>query len=161
MDSIISILTNKWVILNNILSIILLEWSFTKIKPLFPKNQSDIDRDNKYPPFKRNDLHKISRPMLYLLAPMVFLRVLIGYGAIMICSMIIFALSLSQKRGAPYTGWKLKVVAFCCSVTARITILMMSCFWVDTKRIEKDYSKWLGPDWKMTFEKPGSVISNH
>ena len=132
MDSIISILTNKWVILNNVLSIILLEWSFSKIKPLFPKNQNDIDRDNKYPSFKRNDLYRISRPILYLLAPFLFLRVVIGYTAIAICSVIIFTISMSQKRGDPYHGWKLKVVTFCCSITARVTILMMSCFWVNT-----------------------------
>lgn len=161
MDSIISILTNKWFILNCIFSIILLEWSFSKIKPLFPKNQSDIERDKKYPSFRRNDLNKISRPILYLLAPTVFLRVFIGYFTIMICSVIIFSISLSHKRGDPYKGWKLKVVTICCSITARVTILMMSCLWVDTKQIKADYSKWLGPDWKMTFERPGSIISNH
>lgn len=132
MDSIISILTNKWVILNNVLSFILLEWSFSKMKPLFPKNEKDKERDEKYPPFKRNDLNKLNRPILYLLAPTVFARVFIGYFTIMICSFIVFTISLSHKRGDPYTGWKLKVVSHCTSFTARVTILMMSCLWVDT-----------------------------
>ena len=30
-----------------------------------------------------------------------------------------------------------------------------------TPKIEVDYSKYLGEDWEMTYENPGSVVSNH
>ena len=161
MDNVISILTNKWVILNNVLSIILLEWSFSKLKPLYPKTEQDNKRDEVYLPFKRNDLHKLSRPILYVMAPTIFLRVVIGYCAMGLCSVTIYLISLTHKRGDPYSGWKLKVVTFACSVSARIVILLMSCLYLDEKKVQTDYSKWLGPEWKMSFEKPGTVISNH
>ena len=67
------------------------------------------------------------------MAPTVFIRVFIGYGTIAICSFIVFLVSLTHKRGDPYSGWKYQTVYYCMAFTARVTILMMSCYWVETK----------------------------
>lgn len=37
----------------------------------------------------------------------------------------------------------------------------MSCVWIDEQKIPYNYSKYLGPDWKLTYDKPGTIISNH
>jgi len=95
------------------------------------------------------------------MAPQFIIRNITGYGSIAVCSVIIFFLSLSHKKHEPYTGWKLAVVSYSCRITARIVLFTMSMFYIEEKRVKLDYSKWLGPDWECSFDKPGTVISNH
>ena len=133
MDYIISILTNKWVMLNNIIGILILEWSYTKLKPLFPKNEEDRLRDEKYPAYKRNDLHKIGRLYMYPFMPFIFLKAFLGCGGIFLCSVVIFCISLTHKRGDPYHGWKLWVVKYSCRAAARIVLYMLSCYYLHEK----------------------------
>ena len=33
--------------------------------------------------------------------------------------------------------------------------------WYKHERVNVDYSKYLGPDWKLTFDKPSTIIGNH
>jgi len=110
--------------------VILLEWSLATLKPLYSKNLEQEKRDNKYYSFKRNDLHKISRPISYLLAPTLIPRVILGWGAMASCSLVIYCISLTHKKGEPYSGWKLAVINFSCNVSARIVLLTMSIFYI-------------------------------
>jgi hypothetical protein len=75
------------VLVNWILGIALVEWALLKIKPLHIKTKKDEEMAQKYPAFRRNDLHKIYRPVLYLLAPLVLLKFALGVGTAWIISL--------------------------------------------------------------------------
>jgi 1-acyl-sn-glycerol-3-phosphate acyltransferase len=38
---------------------------------------------------------------------------------------------------------------------------MSNVWWIENIKVEYDYKKYLGPDWKPTNERPGSIVSNH
>lgn len=133
MDTIISILTNKWFIINTIIGILSIEWGLKLFQPLYPKNNEDRERDNKYSPFKRNDLNTINRPMLYIMAPFMICKTIIGWSAIVTCSIFVYIISLSNKRGDPYSGWKLQFVKWSMSFAARISIYVVGGYWIKTK----------------------------
>lgn len=46
-------------------------------------------------------------------------------------------------------------------VGGRVNMYVVGILYFETPKVEVDYSEYLGPDWKMTFEGYGSVISNH
>ena len=34
-------------------------------------------------------------------------------------------------------------------------------YWIETEYVKADYKKYLGPDWKPTYEGSGTIVSNH
>jgi hypothetical protein len=116
---------------------------------------------NKYPTFKRNDLNKVSRPILYILAPLTFFRFIIGWGSIVMLWVWTKLWIIGLNRKDPIPEWKRKFIKFGCNLSARIVILMMSGVHINEPKINADYRKYLGPDWKPSFKNPGTIISNH
>ena len=53
------------------------------------------------------------------------------------------------------------MIRLACKVVARIILLMMSGVHVNQPKKKVDYSRYLGPEWKPNYERPGTVISNH
>ena len=47
------------------------------------------------------------------------------------------------------------------SFAARIVMFMMSAWKIDEVKLKTDYSKYLGPNWKRSYDNPGTIISNH
>ncbi len=43
----------------------------------------------------------------------------------------------------------------------RLLIFFAGVVWIKVERPEADYSKYLGPDWKPTYEGASTLISNH
>lgn len=155
-----SILTNKWFIVNNILSYCLLEYAFRKLGPLYKKSEEQKIRDKKFPSFVRRD--NISRPFFYLFGSGLFIRMICGYGALALCSVCIFFLSFTHKKGTPYTGWKFSLISVWCSMAARINLLCVGIWYIHNEDVDYDYKKYLGPDWKADKnKKPGTIITNH
>ena len=37
----------------------------------------------------------------------------------------------------------------------------MSIYNLDCEQVKTDYSEYLGPDWKMSHDCPGTIVSNH
>jgi len=46
-------------------------------------------------------------------------------------------------------------------ITCRYGMLMGGVFWIKSKQVFYDYSKYLGPDWKPTYEGTTTYIQNH
>ena len=147
--------------INCVLSILLIEWALSKLKPLRPITAEQKALHQKYKAFRRNDLDKINRIVLYAASPITFLRFLIGWGSIMINSIFVFLISCFHKRGEPYKGIPYLLVKYSLSYAARIVMFMMSAWKIDEIKLKTDYSKYLGPDWKRTYDNPGTIISNH
>ena len=95
------------------------------------------------------------------MAPTIFIRLILAYGSIAVVSIIIFCISISHKRGEPYSGWKYSLIEFSCRWCARTVMFMVSVLWIDEVKINYDYKKYLGEDWEPTNQKPGSIVSNH
>ena len=64
--------------------------------------------------------------------------------------------------GGKLPKWKENALRYGIKIPARIHLLcsgVVSCGWSFKKEV--DYKKWLGPDWKPTFEGAGIQVSNH
>ena len=151
----------KWIILNWVLGIVLVEWALSKYRPLYIKNAKDKEMAEKYPEFRRHDLHKVRRWILYLLAPLVFIRILIGWGS-MVLLWIFFKIFLrGQDIKKPIPKEKRRILKQVLSLNAKLVILMMSGFVINEKKYKMDYSKYLGQGWERTYKGASTTISNH
>ena len=104
-------------------------------------------------------MKKVNRLVLYLLAPTTLLRFACGWLGMALCSLGIFIVSL--LGGDPHKGTGAFFVRNFCKWAARNTILMMSGTSIKERRPNVDYKKYLGEDWKKTYENPGTIVSNH
>ena len=98
----VAVLTSKWWLLNCLIGVIMLEMGLSGVKPLYPKNKADKERDEKYAAFRRNDLNSISRWKMYLAAPLVLIKWLIGWGAWVILALAVVLIhTFIHKKGEP------------------------------------------------------------
>ena len=81
----------------------------------------------------------------------------------MTLSVFISFLMMFHKKGEPLSTSPLKfaLITLGNRIVARIGILMNGCPFIQEKRVNLDYSAYLGPNWKRTFENTGTVICNH
>jgi hypothetical protein len=86
--------TSKIMIFNIILSWILLEYGFYRINPLRQTKPDHIERDKIYLPFKRNDLHKHHRLVLYILLPLMIPRIILSMLGLAITNLICYCVRL-------------------------------------------------------------------
>ena len=79
-ETLISIITNRiFIFVYLTICYSMINLGLKTLKPLVQKNQADIDRDEKYIAFKRNDMHKISHFLCYLTAPFILIKFCIGW----------------------------------------------------------------------------------
>jgi hypothetical protein len=71
----------KWIVINQIISLLLLEWALYQYEPLRIKTKRDQEEAEKYPEFRRLDQHKLSRTVLYIFSPFIMFRFFIGWGS--------------------------------------------------------------------------------
>mgnify|MGYP006101068565 CR=1 FL=1 len=116
---------------------------------------------SKYRAFRRNDLHKVSRPILYLLAPLTFLRFFVGWGCIVLIWIYIKIFLYNHKGKDPIPENKKDGFRRFLYLMSRIILAMMSGIHVNQPKIYACYKEYLGPDWKPKWKGPGTVVSNH
>lgn len=80
-SAVIGFLTNKYFLLNCVICIIMLEKGLSGMKLLYKRKAEVKDGDEKFSSFKRNDLNRIHRPILYLFAPWMLIRFATGITA--------------------------------------------------------------------------------
>lgn len=133
MEFILSILTSKWFIANAVISIILLELALQKVKPLRQTMPEHKARDEKYKPFKRNDLHLYYRPVLYFFVPSLLLRMVIGIGAWAVLALVMKIVLIGRTRDEPLIGWKLTFLTWCSTICSKINLCIVGCLFINTK----------------------------
>jgi hypothetical protein len=164
-STVIGFLTNKYFLINCVICIIMLEKGLSGVKLLHKRKAANIeDNDEKYESFRRNDLHRFHRPILYLFSPFILMR----YGTAVVSWAILATTTrivmIGHKEGDPISGFRGWFLHFCIKYTAKITMICIGCFFIDIKNVEVDYEEYLGPDWKkngIDFDKCGSVVVNH
>ena len=119
---------------------------FIKCKAYYEK-KDDPGLKKKYAPFMRNDMHTWHGVIAIILIPTAVPRLAAGcfLSAIYAFCTSIIMIGVDADRIDPvrwsiirYLGW----------IACRLTLLFGGVVWLETKRLDIDYSKWLGPDWK-------------
>ena len=89
-----------------------------------------------------------------LVAPKILSAIVVMLIYYVYCKLL-FTISRSNKT--LNSNW-IKVPG---KLTVRFCLLTVGVFWLEHRISEVDYSKYLGKDWKPTYEKPTTVIGNH
>lgn len=135
------------------------------MKKLAPKTKEDYLREIKYHAFRKTDAHLMgikSWIICYLFSPFCIPRIVIGWGSAFIGGFIIFVLTIGYDRNkGEYTEFQKRFISILTSITGRVVAWTCSGVYLEEKRPNICYEKYLGPDWKPSYENPGSIISNH
>ena len=163
-SSIIGFLTNKYFLINCVICIIMLEKGLSGMKLLYKRRAEVKDGDEKFSSFRRNDLDRIHRPILYLFAPWMLIRFGTGISAWAVLAIITRIVMIGLKQGDPVDGFRGWFLHFCIKCTAKINMMCIGCFFIDIKNVTVDYGEYLGPEWNkngIDFDKCGSIVVNH
>ncbi len=68
---------------------------------------------------------------------------------------------IGHTEGVPLKKWQRFALRYASMFTSRVLMLGATVVWVSKKKLKYDYSKYLGPDWKMTFDNPSTIVENH
>jgi 1-acyl-sn-glycerol-3-phosphate acyltransferase len=68
---------------------------------------------------------------------------------------------IGHKEGVPLKPWQRTVIKYPSMLIARILMYGSTIIWVNRTKVRYDYSKYLGPDWKLTFDNPSTIVENH
>ena len=78
--SIWGVISNKYfIIIYLLLSLALTEYGLKFLGPIVPKTKEDEERDQKFHPFRRNDIQKLNKWKVRLMAPMILPRYLMTW----------------------------------------------------------------------------------
>jgi hypothetical protein len=157
-------LTSKYFLINWVVCILLIEHGLKSVTPLYAKKAGDKERDEKFYAFKRNDLSRIHRPVLYLFAPWMLIRWVSGLTVWAVLSLTTQLILIGHKPEDPLTGFKKAFIRFTVGGSGKILLMLFGCYWVDIENKYADYEEYLGPDWKkdgVDFDKCGSTVVNH
>jgi len=90
------------------------------------------------------------------------IRYIVGYTHCFVHALICIVVMLGEDIEKPLPTWKRKFLIFVVRPSARLILLCAGViWWTNVERKDVDYKKWLGPDWKCTFDGAGLQISNH
>ena len=160
MSAILDCVTSTCFLASTIIGILFIEFALMKTKVVRNVNE---ERDGKYPSFRRTDVKKWSRLILYLSAPLVPWRILacvLLMVSLLLASKILFVLNKGQPQLSPS---KQKFLKYFTQYVSRFTIFFApGIYWLNIVRPKVDYSKYLGPEWKgPRYDRCSTVVSNH
>ena len=78
-----------------------------------------------------------------------------------LCALGIWIIGFFHKAGTPYSKFENLLIKEFCKWSSRLVILTMSGLKITENRPKVDYKKYLGEDWKASYDNPGSIVSNH
>ena len=82
-------------------------------------------------------------------------KYVIAWGLIAMMSFFCRLVTIGHTWGQPVASWRRTLIFYCTAPIFRAVIFVIGIYWVDKKRVKVDYSKYLGPDWKPSFEGHG------
>ena len=81
---------------------------------------------------------------------------LILFNAFIVTQVITFGYDLDNLNET-----RKKLIMCLATTSMRVFGPIFGCFGFSTHRPKVDYSKWLGPDWKPTYDGASMLVSNH
>lgn len=152
-----------WPCVNALVGILAFEWCWHVTKPI---REIDEARDSKYPAFRRNDAKNWRRWKFYPGAMTFFVfRLFLAIFNLLLCYILtkIICAGANIESGRPITGCRCKAIRYLYLVQARIEMLAFG-YRFKTRKLDFDYSEYLGPDYKETMKLPkkiSTIVSNH
>jgi hypothetical protein len=141
-------------------------WLILNVSPLwltlwFNKHmKSNPDELDKYKPFERLDCDKWSY-MLGLVSHFFYWpRMCVGWFGLWMAMVYIQVFCFCHKSGEQFTDWQYKGMRWLAIVIGRLICYVSLCIPV-MRRVECDYSEWLGPDYEHTYDGAGINVCNH
>ena len=117
---------------------------------------------DKFRPFNRTDTQEWSYVWSLFTHLLVWPRVILSYVIVVNLGMLLsWVFSIGYDRRTKPSQWRRAIWNFILTSSARASIFVYGCFWITTKRVNYDYSKYLGPDHKHSFEGAPTVVLNH
>lgn len=68
---------------------------------------------------------------------------------------------IGHTDGTPLKKWQRSVIKYPTILASRILMLGSTIIWINKNKVKYDYSKYLGPEWKLTFDNPSTIVENH
>lgn len=123
------------------------------------RSKPDPKRDANFEPFVRHDYNNWSYWKAIFTHFFFWPRFIIGWTGFLCLALVGVICCIGHD---PYhlPAWKTKIVHKWGIVMGYVVCLSGGII-PRSKRMEVDYSKYLGPDWKATYEGAGIQISNH
>ena len=88
-------------------------------------------------------------------------RLFVGLLCMFLIGTYIKLVLIFHTEGVPLTKFQRFIIKYPSMFIARILLLASGVLWVNIKEVKYDYSKYLGPDWKITFDNPSTIVENH
>lgn len=151
---------NPWVLGYNLV--------FSVVAPIYIKWDSrhligTPELNKKYHSFYRYDM-----PEWDLLTGIIFnfvsfypLRLLSAGLAVIVICLICMACLIGHESGTAVPKWRVKTCRFLIVPLLRFLNFTMGMVWINLRRIDVDWRKYLGPDWKPSYEGAGIQVANH
>ena len=159
---IFNFITSKYFLIYWVICIFYVEYALRLLVKLQPKTKEEKERDEKFKAFKMINTianEKLEyRFIMYLVAPLsIFRFTLAGLSIFVNAAFIYTAVSILGRRNTLF-----RFLAYITTTaTGRILCWCASIIWITTERPKVCYKKYLGPDWKPSYENPGSIVANH
>ena len=140
----------------------LLLWTVINVAPIWytiysnRRSKYDPKRDKDFKPFVRLDYNKWSYWKAILTHFFFITRFLIGWCAFFATSSLAILLCIGQDT-KNLSNWRKQLITKF-SVFTSFTICILSGVYPKRKRVQADYRKYLGPDWKQTYDGAGIHI---
>ena len=159
MECVVEFLTSTKFLVNLVLGILLIEYALFKVRS--PRKIVE-ERDSKYPAFRRYDAIYWTRPRLYIAAPYILPRFLLALFLPALYCFFLKVILIGSKRGQKNPAWKTAIFKWLAKYMSRLMVMVSGgLFFYKHERINKDYKKYLGPDWTPKFEGASSYVCNH
>jgi 1-acyl-sn-glycerol-3-phosphate acyltransferase len=151
-----------WPVLNALLGIILIEYCWARTRPI---REIDEARDSKYPAFRRYDAVKWSRWKFYPGAvTFMFPRLFIMFFNLFLCWVFTLIITLgSNIENQPIRGCRKRIINCLYWTQAKLEGIFYF-YRTSYKKVDFDYSYYLGEDYKKTQQLPARIstfVSNH
>ena len=159
---IFNFITSKYFLIYWVICIFYVEYGLRSLVKLQPKNKEQKEIDEKYKAFRMIDTianEKLQyRLIIYLVAPLSIFKFSVFLLSTLITATFIYiSVSILGRKNTLF-----RYLAYITTTaTGRILCWCASIIWITTERPKVCYKKYLGPDWKPSYDNPGSIVANH
>ena len=74
------------------------------------------------------------------MTPTFVVRLIMGVGAWALLALVMRIILIGRSRDEPLIGWKLNFLTWCSTICAKINLIIVGCWFIDSKTEYVDYS---------------------
>ena len=95
------------------------------------------------------------------MSSLISIRFVVGWLAMCIAALITKIATLGHDLSTPMAQWRREIAKFGCWQASKIIFGSVFVLNPDYEYVDVDYTEFLGPGWKKTFEGASTVVCNH